>query len=85
MVQTSIQTFAASEAKNNLGKVLEAARLRPVAIQQKGKNVALIISPADIEKVEDFFLGMRAMEVIAERFTPPIFLRQIVLGLLPFL
>ena len=56
-------TFDASEAKNNFGKLIDAAQRRPVAIQRRGRRVAFVVSPADMEAIEDFYLGMRAMEV----------------------
>jgi len=57
-------TFDASEAKNSFGKLIDAAQRRPVAINRRGRRVAFVISPADMEAIEDFYLGMRAMEVI---------------------
>lgn len=56
--------FDASEAKNSFGKLIDAAQRSPVAINRRGRCVAFVISPADMESIEDFYLGMRAMEVI---------------------
>ena len=56
--------FDASEAKNSFGKLIDAAQRRPVAINRRGRRVAFVISPADMETIEDFYLGMRAMEII---------------------
>lgn len=55
-------TFEASKAKNNFGKLIDAAQRHPVAITRHGRRVALVISPADMETIEDFYLGMQAME-----------------------
>ena len=64
MSKAALQTFAASEAKNNFGKLIDAAQRRPVAIQRRGRSVAFVISPADMEAIEDFYLGMRAREIM---------------------
>ena len=55
--------FDASDAKNSFGKLIDAAQL-PVAINRRGRRVAFVISPADMEAIEDFYLGMRAMEIM---------------------
>lgn len=57
-------TFDASEAKNSFGKLIDAAQRRPVAINRRGRRVAFVISPADMETIEDFYLGMRATEAM---------------------
>lgn len=57
-------TFPASEAKNNFGKLIDAAQRRPVAIERHGRRVAFVISPHDMEAIEDFFLGLRAQEAM---------------------
>ena len=64
MSKAALQTFAASEAKNNFGKLIDAAQRRPVAIKRRGRSVAFVISPADMGRIEDFYLGMRAMEIM---------------------
>ena len=59
-----MQTFAASDAKNNFGKLIEAAQRNPVAIQKRGRSVAFVISSTDMEAIEEYYLGMRAMETV---------------------
>lgn len=54
--------FQASEAKNNFGKLLESAQREPVTIEKRGRTVAFVISPTDMEAMEDYYLGMRAQE-----------------------
>ena len=54
----------ASEAKNGFGKLIDAAQRHPVAINRRGRRVAFVISPADMEAMEDHYLGMRAMEAM---------------------
>ena len=53
-----------STAKNDLGKLVDAARHKPVAIQRNGRSVAYVISRKEMERIEDWYLGARAMEVI---------------------
>lgn len=57
-------TFEASKAKNNFGKLIDAAQRRPVAISRRGRRVAFVISPADMESIEDLYLGMQATEAM---------------------
>ena len=61
-VKTSV--YAASEAKNNFGKLILAAQRAPVAIERHGRPVAYVISPQEMEAMEDWYLGARATEVI---------------------
>ncbi|MDO8562191.1 MAG: type II toxin-antitoxin system prevent-host-death family antitoxin [bacterium] len=56
--------FDASEAKNSFGKLIDAAQRHPVGINRRGRRVAFVISPADMETIEDLYLGMRAMEAM---------------------
>ncbi len=60
-MSTVITKFAASDAKNNFGKLLDAAQRNPVRIQKHGRTVAFVLSPADMEALEDADLGARAM------------------------
>lgn len=64
MSKVTDTVFAASEAKNNFGKLLDAAQRRPVAIHTRGRAVAYVVSSTDMEAMEDHYLGMRAMEAI---------------------
>ena len=64
MSKLDTQVFDASEAKNSFGKLIDAAQRRPVTIKRRGRPVAFVISPSDMETIEDFYLGMRTMEAI---------------------
>jgi len=64
MNKTAITTFDASEAKNRFGALLDAAQRQPVAIKRHGRRVAFVVSPADMEVLEDFYLGVRATEAM---------------------
>ena len=59
-----IKTYTASDAKNNFGEVLDAARRAPVEIKRHGRPAAFVIAPEDMDAFEDWYLGMRAMEVM---------------------
>jgi len=56
--------FDASDAKNSFGKLIDAAQRSPVAINRRGRRVAFVVSSADMEAMEDFYLGMRATEIM---------------------
>lgn len=64
MKTTAQKTFAASDAKNNFGKLIDAAQRRPITIEKHGRPVAYVISPEDMEALEDFFLGLKATEAM---------------------
>ncbi|OGG63258.1 hypothetical protein A3C21_03880 [Candidatus Kaiserbacteria bacterium RIFCSPHIGHO2_02_FULL_59_21] len=57
-------TFDASEAKNKFGAMIDAAQRRPVTIKRRGRPVAFVVSPTDMETIEDIWLGARAMEIM---------------------
>lgn len=61
---TDIKVFPASKAKNSFGQLIDAAQREPVAIEKHGRHVAFVISPADMEAIEDYYLGMRATEIM---------------------
>ncbi len=61
MAKLETVVFEASEAKNSFGKLIDAAQRHPVAIRRRGRHVAFVISPADMETIEDIYLGARAM------------------------
>lgn len=64
MSKIATTTFAASDAKNNFGKLIDAAQRQPVAIERHGRPIAFVVSSADMEAMEDHYLGMRAMEAM---------------------
>ena len=45
-------TFAATEAKNNFGELLDAAHREPVEISKKGRAVAVLLSVEDYEEMK---------------------------------
>ncbi|MDP3645941.1 MAG: type II toxin-antitoxin system prevent-host-death family antitoxin [bacterium] len=64
MSKLETQVFDASEAKNRFGALIDAAQRRPVTIKRRGRAVAFVLSPADMETIEDMWLGARAMEIM---------------------
>ena len=47
-----MKTFAASEAKNGFGRLLDTAQREPVTIEKKGRPVAVVLSIEDYERLE---------------------------------
>jgi prevent-host-death family protein len=58
-----MKTFAATEAQNGFGRLLDAAQREPVAIEKKGRPVAVVLSVEDyrrLEELEDTMWAIRA-------------------------
>ena len=47
-----MKTYAASEAKNSFGRLLDTAQREPVTIEKKGRPVAVVLSIEDYERLE---------------------------------
>lgn len=66
-----MQTFAAGEAKNSFGKMLDTVQREPVVIEKKGRAVAVVMSIEEYNKFEDLentFWGLKAIEAESEGF-----------------
>jgi antitoxin Phd len=46
-----VKKIAATEAKNRLGKILDDAQREPVIIQRQDRDVAVLISMAEFERI----------------------------------
>lgn len=46
-----MKTIAATEAKNRLGAVLDAAQREPVVIRRQDRDVAVVLSMTDYERL----------------------------------
>jgi len=46
-----METISSSDARNNLGALLEKAQHEPVAIQKQGRNAAVLLSYSDFERL----------------------------------
>ncbi len=63
--------FAAKEAKNNFGRLLDTARQQPVTIDKQGRSVAVILSNeeyARLEMLEETLLALQASIAKEEGF-----------------
>lgn len=45
--------ITATDAKNRFGQVLEQAQSGPVHVQKNGRDVAVVISPAEYQRLQD--------------------------------
>ena len=66
-----MKTLGASEAKNRFGELLDLARREPVQIAKKGRNVAVVLSIEEFERLsnlEDEFLAIKAEKARQEGF-----------------
>ena len=62
---------AATEAKNSFGHLIETAMSGPVAIEKKGRPVAVLISFAEYQRlteIEDRHWGERALKALKDGF-----------------
>lgn len=69
-----MKTFAASEAKNEFGRLLDTAQREPVTIEKKGRPVAVVLSLEEYERLEaldDAWWAARADEAGEEGFIGP--------------
>lgn len=49
-----MKTFAATEAKQRFGAVIDAAQREPVVIRRQNRDVAIVLSPEDYERMRRF-------------------------------
>ncbi|MEO5923418.1 MAG: type II toxin-antitoxin system Phd/YefM family antitoxin [Bryobacteraceae bacterium] len=49
-----MKTFAATEAKQRFGAVIDAAQREPVVIRRQNRDVAIVLSPEDYERIRKF-------------------------------
>ena len=62
---------AATDVKNKFGQMLEAVMSEPIAIEKKGRPVAVMMSIAEYERlveIEDRYWGEKALKAIEEGF-----------------
>ncbi len=63
--------FAARDAKNNFGQLLDTARQEPVIIDKKGRPVAVLMATEEyerLERLEENFLILKARLASKEGF-----------------
>ena len=64
-----METIAATEASNRFGKLLDLALQEPVTIEKKGRQVAVILSVEEYNRMESAIEGLqdqRLRESIAD-------------------
>jgi prevent-host-death family protein len=64
-----MKTMSAKEAKDGFGLLLDTAQREPVTITKKGREVAVLVSKADFERLEaleDAYWGHLAEEARKE-------------------
>ena len=64
-----MQTIAATEASNRFGQLLDLALQQPVTIEKKGRQVAVILSVEEYNRMENAIEGLqdqRLKESIAD-------------------
>ncbi len=62
---------AATEVKNRFGQMLETVASEPIAIEKKGRPVAVMMSIAEYERlveIEDRYWGEKALKAVGEGF-----------------
>ena len=62
---------AATDVKNKFGQMLEATLTEPIAIEKKGRPVAVIMSITEYQRlveIEDRYWGEKARKVVEEGF-----------------
>ncbi len=62
---------AATDVKNKFGQMLEAVMSEPIAIEKKGRPVAVMMSIAEYDRlveIEDRYWGEKALKAIEEGF-----------------
>ena len=65
----NMKTFAATEAQNRFGELLDTAQSEPVTIQRKGRAVVVVLSVSDYEhlqRLEEIESGVRLAESLAD-------------------
>ena len=46
-----MNTMTATDAKNKFGQLIEMSRTAPVRIQKQGRDVAILLSPEEFERL----------------------------------
>jgi len=64
-----MSTITATDAKNKFGQVLDEAQREPVRIQKNGRDIAVVLSAAEYERLtagNAERVGPRVRELLAE-------------------
>ena len=52
-----MKTVAATEAKNRLGAILDAAQREPIVIRRQDRDIAVVLSMADYDRLRSANIG----------------------------
>ena len=52
-----MKTVAATEAKNRLGAILDAAQREPIVIRRQDRDIAVVLSMADYDRLRSANVG----------------------------
>ena len=52
-----MKTVAATEAKNHLGAILDAAQREPIVIRRQDRDIAVVLSMADYDRLRSANVG----------------------------
>lgn len=55
-----MRSVTSVEAQNRFGELIDAAQREPVSITRRGRTVAFVVSPADLEELVDARRGRAA-------------------------
>lgn len=73
------KSVTSTEAKNQLGQVIESALVEPIAITKTGRKIAVVLSCKEYERlqaVEDAWWALQAEQAEAEGYLGPAASRQ---------
>ena len=48
-----MKTLSASNAKNRFGELIDMAQSGPVRVQRQGRDVAIVLSPEEFQRLSD--------------------------------
>ena len=71
LMEKRMKTLGASEAKNRFGELLDLARREPIQISKKGRNVVVVLSVEEFERLselENELLAFKAEKAQREGF-----------------
>jgi prevent-host-death family protein len=61
-----MQVMTASDAKNKFGQLLDTAQTGPVRVQRQGRDVAVVLSPSEYERLTSKANGLRVNPLVEQ-------------------
>ena len=59
-----MRKISASDAKNKFGQLLDAAQAEPVRVQRQGRDVAVVLSPLEYQRLISKATGLRVNPLV---------------------